>query len=144
MAVEGGGDAVTVDIAELRRLLATATPGPWWLSASRVAVISADSVLVCSVNRITPQTDLELIAAAVNALPQLLDEVEAHRKVAAELNAFIAQRDQLMAIAEAAMLWRHGMVEVVDSDDGSVDMQQEPARNALIAAVDEPARKERT
>ena len=57
----------------------------------------------------------ELACAAVNALPELLDEVEVHRKVAAELNAFIADRDRLLAIAEAAMAFERG--SVVDEDD---------------------------
>lgn len=111
-----------IDIQRLRELLATATPGPWWLSASRVAVISADSVLVCSVNRITPQTDLELIAAAVNALPQLL------------------------AIAEAATAWGQTMCtkprECTHGDHAS-DCDLGAAEIRLLAAVD-AARKERT
>jgi hypothetical protein len=117
-----------------------------------------------------------LICAAVNALPALLAIAEAaekwahrQRKYSALLAAVDAEQQQaanteelqrmlscvdgpryelMRAVYEAAMLWRHGMVEVspgrfVDSDDGSVDMQQAPARNALIAAVD-AARKERT
>lgn len=59
-------------VAELRELLAKATPRPWRRSASCTGVVGADSEWVAHVSRITPQTDVELIAAAVNALPGLL------------------------------------------------------------------------
>lgn len=148
---------MTVDIAHLRALLAAATPGPYEASVDRfddeefVALVCDPSTdLLAKIGtEVVPYTraddnapwtaddsnrrdaccraakvsqaarDAELLAAAVNALPALL------------------------AIAEAAMLWRHGMVELtpgrfVDSDEGSfaMHMQREPARNALIAAVD--------
>ncbi len=79
--------------------------------------------------------DLAHLRAIANASAQADDPCSVEPAVV------FAALPQLLAIAEAAMLWRHGMVEVapgrfVDSDDGSVDMRREPARTALIAAVD--------
>lgn len=70
-----------VDIAALRSMLASATPGPWWVSASRTGVVSAEGHWVCKVSQITPCTDLESIVGAVNSLPALLDELERWRAI---------------------------------------------------------------
>lgn len=74
---------------ELRRLLAEATPGPWVAEVSgptgpvvmdAQSVSALDHVAKCPHYR--GSADSELIAAAVNALPDLLDaleKAEAHR-----------------------------------------------------------------
>ena len=84
----------------------------------------------------------------INKLKQLLAAYTADRKSTVENSPELAAEavnalPELLAIAEAAMVWRHSMVEVtpgcyVDADDGNVDqgLESRPARNALIAAVD--------
>lgn len=60
--------------AELRRLLAAATPGQWEAEGSQVW--GPDGVLVAAVREhstLVDRPDAELIAAAANALPALLD-----------------------------------------------------------------------
>lgn len=82
-----GGSLTTV--AELRRLLAEGTPGPWQVSTpetkawgAEIATVETD-ILVTRPDDdslIEPgdsETDAALIVAAVNALPALLDVVEA-------------------------------------------------------------------
>jgi hypothetical protein len=80
-----------VDIAELRRLLSEASPGPW--ESRRRAhendlVIASEAMPVLAELRSRPTSaklrtpaDAALIAAAVNALPELLDVVEAAQAV---------------------------------------------------------------
>lgn len=80
---------MTVDIAKLRALLEAATSRPWWSGAvetTTVFVPEPDAIggmerVLCRLNvyepyKQTAPTDAALIAAAVNALPELLDEVE--------------------------------------------------------------------
>jgi hypothetical protein len=85
------GAVVTVDVAELRRLLAGATPGPW-RSRSRAhendIVIGSELMPVIAELRsretsamLRTPADGALIAAAANALPELLDVVEAAQAV---------------------------------------------------------------
>lgn len=69
-------------VARLRRLLAAATPGPWAEGfTGRVVTEGSRPVLGRAVTVVfdtqAHQGDLALIAAAVNALPALLDAVEA-------------------------------------------------------------------
>jgi len=72
------------DLAELRKLLAAATPRPWFVGATSVkgesllqtappASFSCRSVQV-------PTKDAALIVAAVNELPRLLDRIDALEK----------------------------------------------------------------
>ena len=72
-----------IDRAELRRLLGEATPRPWVAEASGTtgpvvmdvqSVSALDHVAKCPHYR--GSADSELIAAAVNALPDLLDALE--------------------------------------------------------------------
>ena len=66
-----------IDRAELRRLLAEATQGPWEAEGSQVW--GPDGVLVAAVREhstIVDRPDALIIAAAVNALPDLLDALE--------------------------------------------------------------------
>jgi hypothetical protein len=60
----------TEQIAELRRLMAEATPGPWfWIDSYTVTNEAHDSVTGNIYSR-------QLITLAVNALPDLLDAAE--------------------------------------------------------------------
>ena len=64
-------------LAELRRLLAAATPGQWEAEGSQVW--GPDGVLVAAVREhstLVDRPDAELIAAAVDALPALLNDAE--------------------------------------------------------------------
>ena len=75
------------DRTELRRLLDEATPGPWalydgWLHEGRAHVARIGNAAGNGIG--APATDMageiadfELIAAAVNALPGLLDQLDA-------------------------------------------------------------------
>ena len=66
------------DRTELRRLLDAATPGQWEPEGSQVW--GPDGVLVAAVREhsiIVDRPDAQLIAAAVNALPDLLDQLDA-------------------------------------------------------------------
>lgn len=101
----GGGHALgqvlamTVDVAELRRLLASATRRPWATcsehpgAACSVSIVSGDpknpdsfEVARATTHRgnDTDEKDAALIAAAVNALEPLLDELQALRGQVAE------------------------------------------------------------
>lgn len=70
-----------VDLKELRRLHEAATPGPWFKYMRTVTVEENGwdvEVAECSNNaRGTVEADAALIAAARNALPELLDRLEA-------------------------------------------------------------------
>lgn len=80
------------DIKNLRALLAAATPGPWDVETQteNLSMLWGGAIRydehVCSE---LSEQDASLIAAAVNALPALLDEVEA-----------------LWRVADAARAWR--------------------------------------
>ena len=77
-------------IAELRRLLAEATPGPWLAdySGDVLPAAYADDELGCTIliageslraTRQRQEADVAVVTAAVNALPALLDVAEAAR-----------------------------------------------------------------
>lgn len=77
---------MTVDVAELRRLLAKGTRGPW-LQGTHVdeprALVSIEALDVSLLGTdadgmavVEDEADAALICAAINALPDLLDEVE--------------------------------------------------------------------
>lgn len=75
----------------LRALLARATPSPWahqHYGPSDECVRDADGTPVawCRANQPTPSADAALIAAAINALPALLDEIEALRGIGHDLD----------------------------------------------------------
>ena len=70
-------DPTPETLAELRWLLAAATPGQWEAEGSQVW--GPDGVLVAAVREhstLVDRPDAELIAAAVNALPALLNDAE--------------------------------------------------------------------
>lgn len=66
--------AFVLDVAELRRLLAAATPGPWTAHAPTATVNAAAYSGWLAIVHGGPD-DAALIAAAVNALPGLLDRL---------------------------------------------------------------------
>lgn len=85
---------ITDRIAELRRLLLKATPGPWafanWMSGDRPSSITslhrpgqAEAVAICPRYKADKfrQVDARLIIAAVNALPALLEVAEAAERM---------------------------------------------------------------
>ncbi len=64
---------LTTTIAQLRELMAKATPGPWHVDKKNGITVEAPSGNVLLVNLArNSQADPALIAAAINALPQLL------------------------------------------------------------------------
>jgi hypothetical protein len=70
---------MTTDIKELRRLLAEASPGPWDTNTSGEEEFDDlfDHIRIDGLAwQLGTEEDARLIAAAVNALPELLDEVE--------------------------------------------------------------------
>ena len=108
-----------LDLAALRKMLAKATPGPW-----REGSVDRDSVfgdignpacmapelgrVVCRTNRYfdTFWADAALIAAAVNALPQLLALVDAQaeeiERLTEKLNRLHEDREHCNATAIGA------------------------------------------
>ena len=63
-------------IAELKRLLAEATPGPW-LHETMAKCVSGGTPLRAICRWSADRNDADLIVAAVNALPDLLAHIEA-------------------------------------------------------------------
>ena len=82
----------TPDLAELRRLAEAATPGPW---AARYGVSWEARVCATtgSLADVDSTANAELIVAAVNALPILLD-------AAAERDALAAKVERVRALAD--------------------------------------------
>ncbi len=79
----------------LRELLANATPGPWTLDNDPCAACREDGRDAFSIRQVeghehamfSDAPDAALIVAAVNALPALLDEIDALRAALAESEA---------------------------------------------------------
>lgn len=69
----------TPDIAALRKLIADASPGPWEVADDGL-VWTTEPIPGDPVSGSTEVEDARLIAAACNALPHLLDEVERLRR----------------------------------------------------------------
>lgn len=98
-----------LNIAELRRLHESARPGPWYAGTGDMVgtVVTADGDRVCSDDIFirTHLPDFDLIAAARNALPALLDEIERLRadlQRAREAHAVAEQKvDEMMHGREA-------------------------------------------
>ena len=72
---------------DLKKLLAAATPGPWWIASMNPNVVSAGArnVLRCykiaDARGTTPSANAALICAAVNALPELLAMAEENARL---------------------------------------------------------------
>ena len=81
---------VTTDIAELERLLAEATPGPWssqhGYDEPELSIWAGGHCLFADSFRYARSADAALIAAAVNALPALLAERERLRGAILRIN----------------------------------------------------------
>ena len=90
----------TLDLAELRRLAEAATPGPW---AARYGVSWEARVCATtgSLADVNSTANAELIVAAVNALPTLLDHLahmtEARNNARAEVKRLTAKLDAIEA-----------------------------------------------
>ena len=161
---------MTIDTEKLRALLAAATPGPWrkwaqhestrcvWkdtLPLGSTCIESTGTVFALGVAvAATPDDgpDAALIAAAVNALPELLDAVESSRLKAemyerdwyeaksefgsamAGMSARIRNAEQALATAEAERLTLARAVERerVRYERG---LQLEPQHNAYDLAA---------
>jgi hypothetical protein len=71
-------------IAELKRLLAEATPGQWWNESGTIHCKAPEwteaNHACCHPVRCETDEEADLIAAAVNALPSLLSDLEAAQK----------------------------------------------------------------
>lgn len=70
---------IDLDITALRRLIAAASPGPWETGDDGL-VWTTEPIPGDPVSGSTEVEDARLIAAARNALPGLLDEVERLRR----------------------------------------------------------------
>lgn len=144
---------MTLDIAALRKLLAEAQHLPWlcvanskgenWMIANfgngddgNDYELTSDGVR-CSESRGDAKADAELCAAAVNALPALLDAAE-------ERDRLRSQRDALLAAAEVVGRYRNmphiacGAAEGMECECGATDFNAAlDAMNAAIAAAKE-------
>ena len=98
---------MTPDLAELRRLAEAATPGPW---AARYGVSWEARVCATtgSLADVDSTANAELIAAAVNALPGLLD-------AAAERDALAADADKWQRAALTLQRDRDALTDERDS-----------------------------
>lgn len=85
------------DLARLRELLAAATPGPWETAerSDTINVQAGQRAVARCQRKAGVWRDAALIVAAVNALPALLDRIEA-----------------LERVAEAARRRRHGACRI--------------------------------
>ena len=100
-------DLTPETVAELRRLLDAATPGPWMVGdeGDDVAVIVDEGDEFSSIQIAADLhqgddglTDARLIAAAVNALPALLDAAEERDALRAERDALAAKVERVRAL----------------------------------------------
>ena len=86
-----------MNIDDLKKLLAAATPGPWTHASDKLAA-----------GNIKAPDNAALIVAAVNALPELLAMAEENARMRAALqaivdNAEIGEREADAAFARAAL-----------------------------------------
>ena len=132
-------DLTPETLAELRRLLAEATPRPWIAEVSGTTgpvVMDAQSVSafdhVAKCPHYRGSADSELIAAAVNALPGLLD-------AAAERDALAAKVERVRALAD--LIDRHTEYErdPVDFRDASHGGSWDDVADRIRRALDEEA-----
>lgn len=121
-----------VDIEKLRALLAAATPGPWkcmqdgtaaWIDQGNVKKAVWLGIARGDQNR----RDANLIAAAVNALPELLDKVE---RLRAEVEIERRRAEQ----AEAWYVGQRAGNEVMgkDRDAARAEVERLRARTASL------------
>jgi hypothetical protein len=91
-------------VSDLRDLLNKATPGPWIRPWGTHKIHQAFGMGSDHIG--LPQSDLDLIVASVNALPALLDVVEAARQHAdvthADIPSLIALREAIARLDGAS------------------------------------------
>ena len=110
-----------IDRAELRRLLAEATQGPWEAEGSQVW--GPDGVLVaavCEHSTLVDRPDALIIAAAVNALPGLLDaleKAEGHRDSLAATLIEVQREKRLLADQVRELHYSLGIEQRVPGPD---------------------------
>lgn len=72
------------DLAELRRLHEAATKGDWYDSPDGFVDVAVSKTKARQVARAEKAKDAQFIAAAHNALPALLDELEKYKTICGE------------------------------------------------------------
>ena len=96
----------TINIPELRKLLADATPGPWkaWQSRTngKKYVSTLTDLGLAQINKLASPDDGALIAAAVNALPALLDAAEREQRLREALQAVVNSFDAPHRVSRGA------------------------------------------
>ena len=121
-----------IDRDELRRLLDEATPGPWVAEGSQVW--GPDGGLVAAVREhstLVDRPDALIIAAAVNALPALLDAAELLADVRDQVT-----RGALCPMCSTGMIRRTvGLVCQLCGTDYSRQIED---GNAILRALDGP------
>lgn len=83
----------------LKELLAKATPGPWVVAEKPKYdhILSADGRYIFEPGRpVVQRQDAQVIVAAVNALPELLVDLEAARRELAEVRERMSEREHDM------------------------------------------------
>lgn len=100
-------DETTPDLTALRELLAAATHigGAWSNGDPEAPVHAVFSGAVCVAGLTRTRADAALIAAAVNALPALLD---AHARAESAEAALAGLREGIEALAERSVTLSHG------------------------------------
>ena len=132
--------------AELRRLLERATPGPWhaWDRGIGYEVhteVEHNPIRCDPLNSGFRETfggpDAHLIAAAVNALPALLDAADALRAELAHMtearNNARAEVERLTAMVEAVR--EYAAARQANIDHGPLLSARKAAHDALLAAL---------
>ena len=105
----------TTQPTELRRLLAEATPGPWRIAKKDTGrrVVGCDGkTAACATgkDRIVGKHNAELIAAAVNSLPDLLDERDKLREALQKI-ALNQNKLAVVLACEASQIARAALAE---------------------------------
>ena len=127
------------DVAELRRLAEAATPGPW--RTEYLMGAGNDLLTAIIAGRATPddlrvigstlaERDGKFVAAAVNALPILLDRL-AHMTEAR--NNARAEVERLTALVEAVR--EYAAARQANIDHGPLLSARKAAHDALLAAL---------
>lgn len=100
-----------MNTTELRKLLAKATPGPWmldeWSPSDYLDGIQVDARATGPRGSVfwSDKQDARIIVAAVNALPALLDVVEAARE-ACESGPWVDDQCPMARLARALGGWK--------------------------------------
>jgi hypothetical protein len=133
---------MTDDIARLRELLAKALPLPWRVGGAgneqcTVIVLSHDGRMV---DEMLYDAEGELFLAAVNALPALLDRVEAAERSLKDAQRFHTnERKDRLAAEDRAEAAERRVAELEKREARWVNVKDRPLPEcgALVANVDE-------